>query len=525
MKKISYPTFDFINPGKTYDVEKWVKCFEDLQYYKQQNKNAFHFLTESWSDNEKEHFLNWIKFYQEGVHLKYKKAQKYYTNGDYMLPIDLPFYKQPDQTIDESHANDHIKNDQLMKLRTKILARLKAAEKLLEHEYAPDLIGQEYENVIDALHNVRKTIAKIKKASTSGKIYEDMIVREGNKLSRDGFSVGANYLYKIAQMVGKGPDTGEATNFLPNLTPNLTDTTNTGDAFGGDSSAPPQAAPESSPPVDNDSGIESFIKKLNGDNFESDTFDSDDDEEEEEEEDEKDEIVIYDEGQEESELTSFAQQLPEGNALNSAQAPVTTAPIDKPQADIEVGEDASTGQVGEINANEFDSLLDGALGNVKLQDVINKLEQISKIFKTREIPRQLSLVDLMLNKLDLSTYFPELSEATNKSLESNNYVATRIDAILSRLYSSLKIKNLDLSQDNSTKISNPEVDALKSGLEKDEQNEKLKYEMKKQKENDSINKQEAPEIEVEEAAVPAASTQTPVTPAAPVAPNLPTEVK
>ena len=79
--------------------------------------------------------------------------------------------------------------------------------------------------------------------------------------------------------------------------------------------------------------------------------------------------------------------------------------------------------------------IDEAFDNIKLTDVIKNLQALSRVFKNREIARQLSIIDLMLNKLGISGFFPALAEATRSALESNQYCQTRVDEILSKLIS------------------------------------------------------------------------------------------
>jgi len=481
MKKTSYPMWDYQSYKSSFDTKKWLDAFNSLSYFESMGQNKFNEITHGWDDFEKTKFIEWMRFYQERNHLKYKKAHSYYSNGDYFLPLESVMGDGPvfHSKKDEMPANDLVKKDILNKLKSKILARLKAAERLLENDHAHDLIGDEYESVLDSIYQLRKIITKTNKTSRSGRLFSDLIIREGNKLSRDGFFKGANYLYKIAQMPGGIAPGGEGTVALPNLTPDPTGgvlPTNPGDATtGGETQPQPEPNPEDV--EDKDDGVDKFISKLNGDELETDSFEVD-----------------------------FEEDVLE----------VNDSDIDEMVEDIVVtAQTSGSGVTPErVEPKGFDDVFESALGNVTIKDVISKVEQLSKLFKTREIPRQLSIVDLMLNKLDMANYFPELSEATNKSLESNNYVSTRIDSILARLYSALNSKPFDLTQQNNTKITSPEVDALKRKLNEFEESEKLKGQLKIKKQVDDLNKpeieveqNEAPTIEVEEAPAPAPTQQ------------------
>jgi hypothetical protein len=151
---------------------------------------------------------------------------------------------------------------------------------------------------------------------------------------------------------------------------------------------------------------------------------------------------------------------------------------------------------------DFDNMIDAAFSNLGVEDIVYKLEDLAKIFKTREVPRQLAIVDMMLDSLGLASYFPSLSEATNKALESNNYISTRIEDILSKLRGSMKTRDLDLRGEEGNEPS-PEVEMLKKNLKKQEEKEKAKKEMRKKQEEKEMEAfdtsiKETPEIEIEE---------------------------
>ena len=516
MKKLSYPVYDNLRYKNPHDLDKWINTLNTINYYKQsQHVDVTNKIIKDWDDNEKFDFVQWVKFYQEGVHLKYKTAQKksYYANGDYFLPLadqiieDKPKFYHPGKLIeDKSFAKDDLqekeKKEVISKIRAKILARLKAAEKLLESEDSHLLLGSEYDSVIDSLYELKKTISKINKSANSGKIYTDLIIREGNKLSRDGLFKAAKCFYVIAQTASQ--EVGQVTNSIqpsiqggaqPSLETPIegAGSTNVADATTNDASLPAELPPESSKPEDD--SVTRFLKNLNP----SEKLESDDSFEVEDEEEQFD---VYD-----GEFVVKAQLAP----AQPETPEVAATPEVSQEPAIEVEDDKEKNHA--LNTL-FDSKLDNILGEVKLSDIVSKLEQISNIFKNRELPRQLSLVDLMLNKLDLASYFPELAEATNKSLESNNYVSTRIDSMLARLYSQMNVGKIDLN--GGEKVTSPEIDALKQNFDKKEEENILKHKLKEKKESDKLKQEvmpEAPAIEVDDIAPDA--TQAPAAPQKP----------
>ena len=164
-------------------------------------------------------------------------------------------------------------------------------------------------------------------------------------------------------------------------------------------------------------------------------------------------------------------------------------------------------------------MIDAAFANLTVDDVVLKLEDLAKIFKTREISRQLSIVDMMLDSLGLASYFPSLSEAQNKSLESTNYISTRIEEILSQLRGATETKEIDLRGDK--KETNPAVQNIKNVLQQNEDKEKNRKEQRKQQQNAELDnvsspEKETPEVEIgEDLAAPVAPVAKPPAPVTP----------
>ena len=56
---------------------------------------------------------------------------------------------------------------------------------------------------MEAIYTFKKKVQLVNKLSVSTRLYEDMIVREGNVLKRHGFSKAADMLYSLAQSPGQ----------------------------------------------------------------------------------------------------------------------------------------------------------------------------------------------------------------------------------------------------------------------------------------------------------------------------------
>jgi hypothetical protein len=95
------------------------------------------------------------------------------------------------------------------------------------------------------------------------------------------------------------------------------------------------------------------------------------------------------------------------------------APVETPQPDLPQG---------------------GAL--VSLQTVISRLEGVSKMLKSRDAIRELASIDILLNELGLASYFPELTDAQAKLIESFGYASNKIESIVAKLRGTSKTPSM-----------------------------------------------------------------------------------
>lgn len=489
------------------DTDKWLQTIKKIYQMSSEgfDKNeALKQLTANWNKSEITDFLNWVKFYEQGSHLKYKIANIWLDQNSpgYFLQVKKPENKDFNN-VDESKEVD--KKVIIEKQRSKIIGRLDSAEKLLRSKDGQILAGKEFETLMEAIYQLKKKIQLVNKITMANRTYQDLIIREANILNKKGFEGASNVLHKIAQEL---PVPAEPT--LP--------TVGNGGAPGGmPSMGPgmPQTSLENSPNnmPSFSKGMNEFLKKMNSGNLtenegeDADSLNIEDDIIEQDQNDSEDTLYVS-----ENELVSEAQAQPEIN-----EAPLPPVSNNPPKENLnnvakEPNLSDSNEKVNEINlSSNFDNKLEQLMKNVTVTDVIVELESLSKIFKTREIPRRLARADMMLDSLGLAPFFPSLSEAQNKSLEANNYIATRIDDILSKLSGSITTNEIDLQGDDSVK---PEVENLKNKLESDQEKEKQRKEMRKQQEAAEIESKNkpTPEIQVsEDMAEPTNTTPAPVT--------------
>jgi len=524
-------------PGQR-NIEKWMQAIRDLlisQQNKIDNKSALSQVTAGWNPVEVRDFINWFRYYQEGAHLKYKFAQSYfYGNADigYLIPTksNLPKEEPPTfkQDIDfaKEDVNSAVENKAIIeKQRNKIIGRLDSAEKLLRSHEGQMFSGKEFESLLESIYDLKKRIQLINKRSLSTRLYEDLIVRQANILNKNGFIKAANVLYSVAEEKG-GEDLTMESVQQPAIKPAtepakpVTDTkapppaspapptTGSGAVGGlpanvpGSTAKPAESAPSNTaiiPKAQEESkskGINDFFKNLKAPGSTDDTHADD---------------VLEVEDHEEL-LTVEAQLAPEPvTETNKPVADIAPPPTDTPE--IEVSEDEVKPTPNEksdnVDKSTFDSKIDGVFQNLKVDDVVAKLEDLAKVFKTREIPRQLSIADMMLDSLGLASFFPSLSEATNKALESNNYISTRVEDIISKLRGAMATHDIDLKGGEAE--SRPDVAAIKNKLQSDTDKEKARKELRKQQENEELEQKtkETPDIEVSE------DLEAPATPPAP----------
>ena len=541
-KKQAYPNYEYnmyISPQ--HDVQKWINLLKDIYYQEKNNGNRSQTIinaTANWPEKEKYDFLNWLKFYESGSHMKYKFAQNYYVNDSvpgysgYFVPFNKE-QEKPATNLDVNNAKDpsaHELSDGekkkiIQKQRKKIISRLDSAEKLLRTDEGELFAGKEFDSLLSSLYDLKKKIQMMNKVSISTTIYDDMIIREANILNKHGFIKAANILYSLAQDAGSdlsnpnetapsaappAAPTGPAASPTADSTQSMgapgnmpMDTPPGGmptDATSGDGAVRPEIASNNPPsPKNMSEGMEAFLKGLDP-----------------AKESNGDELMVED--------NDFNYIFDEGELLVT-EAQVAETPAPSPATPLEVKEEVkpleTTPKSLEIKnpKSNFDAQFNQAFSNITVQDIIVKLEDLSKIFKTREVPRQLGLVDMMLDSLGLAPFFPALSEATNKALESNNYISTRVEEVLSKLRGTLATHEIDLMGD--TEETKPEVTGLKNKLISEEEKEKAKKELKKQKEDEllEVSEKETPEIEIAEDLTEAPATPPPQPPAPAPAPT------
>src|SRR5271166_717720 len=148
--KVAYPNYSDIIPQPSYNLSKWMDALKGI-YVKShlgtQRSQAIEQTIGEWSPTERTDFMNWMKYYESGDQLKYKTAQQhtYYVDDNipnYFIPNPKAPIPSPLKAINEQvnaaigpelpKVDPQEEKRRVVELqRSKILARLNAAEKLL----------------------------------------------------------------------------------------------------------------------------------------------------------------------------------------------------------------------------------------------------------------------------------------------------------------------------------------------------------------------------------------------------------
>lgn len=560
--KKAYPNYDqyMYIPGQR-DTKKWAMALKNIQYKQKAGlpyKESIRTSVQGWNKMEIFDFLNWMKYYDEGAPMKYKSAQVWYENGQpgYFLHIKPDAPKEETVVLDSNPVRDPAeeanrqeeKRNVIEKQRSKIIGRLDSAEKLLRSPEGQQFAGTELEQLMEAIYTLKKKVQLVNKISVSTRLYEDMIIREGNVLKRYGFDKAAAILYSIAQTPAQsgqqaagqsqggvepmnGTPAGDPSGAghpgglggLPATIPGVPDINTPVGQDQNKDQPPVDAIMNSGPPQleTQPKGIKEFIENMNAGNTSG-----------------VDDLQVSD--LEENLIVSEAQAIPPTPGIPPAaleDIPITDSPkpergnvINLPPPDPNVTEDTpKPTNVGESNeeplevteddippngsgGTEFTTKMDEMLQGVTVADIVAELEDISKDYKTRSQPRRLSKVDIMLNSVGLAAMFPSLSEAQNKALEANNYISTRVDDILSKLRGAMSSPDKPAN----AVTDRPDVAGIKGKLQGDQDKEKQRKQMRKEQEASELDSgvgKTVPNVEMGDLAPPATQVPPAIIPA------------
>jgi len=524
--KNAYPNFApdsiFIKP--VYNLNKWLDAMREIYsklYLGTPFKESFGNVTSNWEIVEKKDFASWITYYQSGNQTKYKKAQFYVNDSipGYLLPNiqrNVPPPVVPDfneaaaeaqlsaQNVAQTAAQaaqiekdeKKQKREMMEEQRKKIIGRLHAAIKHLTSYEGHLLVGEEFEKLLSGMYTLLQQIQTVNKVSLSNQLYYDLTIRQANRLSNDGFTRSAKFLTKFAQSTGTPTTTGVPgkMDFAQGEIPIASQS---GDGVAGSlenptppvdalTAPPPPALTEDaalpSPPVapKEKDPFEELLENLNTGGFTDSNF-SDSTEKDELDSD----ITLDDDLSVEAQFAPPAQQ--------TAPTPFPAPPMPSkppspgtiPQDNMEVSLPETITPSSETSNKDIDAIINSALSSISIKDIVKKIEDVNAIFQNRTIVRELSIIDLMLFNLGLSSYFNNLSEIIQKNHEASNYSISRLSDILTKLRGAISAE-IDLTEQPETRS---DVQQLQHKLQLDKDKDENRKEMRKQIQDNALSEE------------------------------------
>ena len=500
--KLAYPQPFERQQLPKYDIGRWVdatrKVYE-LMVKGQPQDQAKQSVIGNWERSEIMDYENWLKYYKERGPEKYPKlAFTDFGNSDLLLggiPVNTLKAVLPTRG-GQGHATKvspglvqslpHDVNevrDKIESQRRKLISRLNSAEKMLASLDGQLFAGDDQELMLKLLQDLKRRIQTANKLTAKSTLFSDYIYRTGNQLKRIGKDKAAGFFYKIAQLppLDGPPDSGL--------------------------DMPDMSEPSSPAGGANKQETHDLLKEF-FDNLKRGVSDEND-EPEEREKIEKGEVPVKAEpapapvepaptpeapttashnidrikigdGFWKPALVSLAQLPPP-----RAPQPKLPSPIAPPKPPMGTKPLPVPAQVSAPDSQEpvdnTDDVIEAALKNVSVNDVINRLEMLVSIYNQREISRQLAILDIMMGRLGIASFFPSLGEAMGKGLEANQYIGSRLGEILSRLKGSVDSPGAS-DWIEVTNKDTPETEGLRNTLEQKKQQEERQREMRKQKE-------------------------------------------
>ena len=208
LNKTAHPNIGGKNDKNiSYNIDKWISTLKNI-YAAINNKagrgEAVKYFTQDWDSDERQSFVNWLKYYEEGNMEKYNVK-----NAKLTKEADLDFTIPPSWAKDDGRQNQtpymsnykinkektqkeqELANAQMLKI--KMRGRLLSFKRLLD-KYNDILPKQNVENIYNEIHNLDISISKLNIYASM----QDCLYRSANRIRKFGFSEGAELLEKIA---------------------------------------------------------------------------------------------------------------------------------------------------------------------------------------------------------------------------------------------------------------------------------------------------------------------------------------
>lgn len=223
IRKTAYPmseNYFFKNPFLGYNLQAWASCVHKIYetVYKDgtdYSDAVTKFSSNISDDDERSNFLNWLKYYNHGEHLKYNnqapvKIASLRKDADYSSSLNTDgLYKNYSISTDDDSVSDFVLNHDRQvndakesgesKLnyknwKKKFNTALRRVDKILKE--SEDYIDPDkYEEIAGVLNKLDVQVGKIRLQVSAS----DISFRAAGQLKKLGFQDGASVLYKYAQ--------------------------------------------------------------------------------------------------------------------------------------------------------------------------------------------------------------------------------------------------------------------------------------------------------------------------------------
>lgn len=217
LSKKAYPnTFGKSNRDPICDIDKWISTLKNIYSVMHNNKmtrgNAIDHYTFDWDRDEKQKFVTWLRYYEDGTMEKYNvKNAKLTKEADFGLTMPHGWGRQDDRQDNTPYMSTHkitpqktqreIELEQAKVLKKQMRSRLLAFKKLLD-KYNDILPKQSIEHIYNEIFSLDKSISKLDVLAS----VQDCIIRSANRIRKFGFIEGAEILEKTAAEPAVGTD-------------------------------------------------------------------------------------------------------------------------------------------------------------------------------------------------------------------------------------------------------------------------------------------------------------------------------
>jgi hypothetical protein len=394
LNKIAYSNSDgMVEEYGEFDLNKWAdmvsKIYDAVRSKDMTVSSAIDYYSNTLDKASAEDisFKQWIKYYQNGEHLKYNSKQPGLVKSAWQFPVvspgnyglenaaipdsvynDIQNLKQEYNNYQESKqqqqqqqqasasqtesSNKQESFEQFYDWKNKVDTAIRRLDRLIR-AHNPNIKASDAQKLAEHLFNFDKEMRGLQTNITAS----DVAYKYANKFKKLGFNNGYNELVKYAQELTGEPPTAPTAPAAPVAT-----------------TPPPEVtkqAPATTPPA--------------------------------------------------GEAAPVTESAEPKSSLEKALEPIT-----------------------EAKEEEYESLA----GDVGLGDAVEKLEEIAGRLSDRRTIRQLAEFDIILDKIGIAPMFPELAEAQSKLIDAYSYALTRVTKMLGMLSSGKSLVEISDAKKN-----------------------------------------------------------------------------